>query len=303
MVDAVSHISEIRAFRPEATTKARVEEVEAYQRDSRIPSGSDGVASLINASSFASMSESFAPSAASPAARLSIFASIASAREFTSSRSDAASPTTDSRTSRFVTPPSNSFSRRISTAAKTAAAAALSMFFPTFLFMPEIIPNPNRHVGRPDFIGEGRLAAELLQNMMDGKSASARTVKVGVRTIVHRESTVSLSESGRFVNKVLAYINREAVKGIGVENVAQRFKVSRSLLELRFGQLQHESVYEAMLRIRLEEVKRRLSETDDSIAKITADCGWTHPDPPKRLFKKRFGVSMRDYRAQSRSIR
>ena len=156
---------------------------------------------------------------------------------------------------------------------------------------------------QPDFIGEGRLAAELLQNMMDGKSASARTVKVGVRTIVHRESTVSLSESGRFVNKVLAYINREAVKGIGVENVAQRFKVSRSLLELRFGQLQHESVYEAMLRIRLEEVKRRLYETDDSIAKITADCGWPHPDPPKRLFKKRFGVSMRDYRAQSRSIR
>lgn len=152
---------------------------------------------------------------------------------------------------------------------------------------------------QPDFIGEGRLAAELLQKMMDGGTVASRTARVGVRTIVHRESTMPLSEAGRFVNKILAYINKEAVKGIGVETVAQRFKVSRSLLELRFGELQHESVYEAMLRIRLDEVRRRLRETDDSIAEITAACGWATPDPPKRLFKKRFDMSMREWRAQN----
>lgn len=86
------------------------------------------------------------------------------------------------------------------------------------------------------------------------------------------------------------------MKGIGVEDVARRFKVSRSLLEMRFRELQRESVYEAMLRIRLEEVKRRLRQTKDPIAQITADCGWKNPTPPKALFKRRFGVSMRDYR-------
>ena len=85
-----------------------------------------------------------------------------------------------------------------------------------------------------------------------------------------------------------------------MEDVARRFKISRSLLELRFGELQRESVYEAMLRIRLEEVKRRLVQTDDSIAEITSACGWANADPPKRLFKRRFGVSMRDYRARHR---
>ena len=155
---------------------------------------------------------------------------------------------------------------------------------------------------QPDFIGEGGLAAEMLQNMMDGRAIAERTAKVGVRAIVHRESTMPLSVAGLFVNKVLSYISREAVKGIGVETVAQRFKVSRSLLELRFSELQHESVYEAMLRIRLDEVKRRLAATDDSIAKITSACGWANPDPPKRLFKKRFGISMRDYRAQHKSV-
>ena len=43
---------------------------------------------------------------------------------------------------------------------------------------------------------------------------------------------------------------------------------------------------------------RRLRDTDSPVAEITAECGWANPDPPKRLFKKRFGCSMRDYRAQ-----
>ncbi len=151
---------------------------------------------------------------------------------------------------------------------------------------------------QPDFIGEGRLAAELLARMMDGAALSAekRVYKLGVKTVVHRGSTVAQSESGRLVQNVLAYISKEALRGISVEDVARRFKVSRSLLELRFSELQHESVYNAMLRIRLDEVKRRLRDTDDPISEITHDCGWKNPAPPKTLFKKRFGISMRDYR-------
>ena len=151
---------------------------------------------------------------------------------------------------------------------------------------------------QPDFIGEGRAAAELLDRMMSGGSIppKMRLRLVGIRTVVHRESTVAQSEAGKFVQKVLAYIGHEAVKGIGVGDVARRFKVSRSLLELRFRELQGESVYEAMLRIRLEEVKRLLKCTDIPIAEITRECGWENPTPPKALFKRRFGMSMRDWR-------
>ena len=154
---------------------------------------------------------------------------------------------------------------------------------------------------QPDFIGEGRLAAELLERMMSGYSIppQSRNRKVGIRSIHHRESTVSQSESGKLVQKVLAYIGREAIKGIGVLDVAKRFKVSPSLLELRFRELQNESLYEAMLRIRLDEVKRRLRQSREPISAITAACGWKCPTPPKILFKKRFGISMREYRNQA----
>ncbi len=156
---------------------------------------------------------------------------------------------------------------------------------------------------QPDFIGEGRLAAELLNVMMSGgKIPSEKILRlVGIRTIVLRESTVPQSEAGKLTQRVLVYINKEACKGIGVKDVARRFNVSRSLLELRFRELQGESVYEAMLRIRLEEVKRRLSQTDEPISLITESCGWNNPTPPKVLFKRRFGISMRDYRSLCRA--
>lgn len=156
---------------------------------------------------------------------------------------------------------------------------------------------------QPDFIGEGRLAAELLERIMSGNDlfGKERLHKVGIRSIIHRDSTTSHSKMGRLVQKILAYINAEALTGIGVEDVAAKFKVSRSLLELRFRELQGESVYEAMLRIRLDEVKRRLRHTDETIAEITAACGWKNPAPPKTLFKKRFGISMREYRGQKRA--
>ena len=155
---------------------------------------------------------------------------------------------------------------------------------------------------QPDFIGEGRLAAELLERLMSGRDLApeGRTLKVGIREIVHRESTVAQSVAGRLVQKVLTYVTNNALRKISVSGIARRFKVSRSLMELRFRELQGESVYEAILRVRLEEVKRRLRQTDEPISKITFDCGWANPAPPKALFKKRFGMSMRDWRASVR---
>ena len=156
---------------------------------------------------------------------------------------------------------------------------------------------------QPDFIGEGRIAAGLLERMMSGHDlfSRERINRVGIRDIIHRESTTPHSKTGRLVQRILAYVNAEALTGIGVEDVAARFKVSRSLLELRFRELQGESVYEALLRIRLDEVKRRLRHTDETISEITAACGWKNPTPPKTLFKKRFGISMREYRRQNKT--
>ena len=92
------------------------------------------------------------------------------------------------------------------------------------------------------------------------------------------------------------WLRAHATEGVRVGDAARAMHVSASLLERRFRETLGTSVYEMTLRLRLDEVRRRLRETDDTIAEITEACGWPDPAPPKRLFKKRFGVSMREWR-------
>ena len=46
----------------------------------------------------------------------------------------------------------------------------------------------------------------------------------------------------------------------------------------------------------LANVKRRLRSTNDPIDRIAGQCGFSNANYLKTLFKKRFGMSMRDWR-------
>ena len=48
--------------------------------------------------------------------------------------------------------------------------------------------------------------------------------------------------------------------------------------------------------MRLTEVKRRLRKTKQSIRGISRECGFANPNHLKNLFKRHFGMSMREYR-------
>ena len=52
---------------------------------------------------------------------------------------------------------------------------------------------------------------------------------------------------------------------------------------------------------RLSEVARKLRETRLSIAAIQETCGFKNANALKNLFKRRYNMSMRDYRAKARA--
>ena len=156
---------------------------------------------------------------------------------------------------------------------------------------------------QPDFVGEGRLAAQLLDRMMSGNSSGGKPLVapkhlVGIKRVVRRDTTPADSPAGVMVQKALVFIKRKALAGINVEDVARRLKVSRPLLDMRFRECLGKSVYDTILKIRLEEVCRRLKTSDDRIGEIATACGWTNPASLKNLFKRTFGISMRDYRGK-----
>ena len=152
---------------------------------------------------------------------------------------------------------------------------------------------------QPDFKEEGRLGAEILERLMARRRSmkgEAEQHLVGVKAIVHRETTFPLSNAGKLVQKAMAFIAKNASRKIGVPDVIRHLKVSRSLAGLRFRELQHQTIYDAIVAARLEEVRRRLVSTHDTIEQISTACGWQNANALKNLFKRRFGMSMRDYR-------
>ena len=159
---------------------------------------------------------------------------------------------------------------------------------------------------QPDFEQEGYRAAETLSRMMDDSSTYHLSLNtyhsslyVGVKSVVRRESTAELSTSGKLVQKAVAYIRRHALEGIGVPEVVAHLKVSRRLADLRFRELQHTSIGEEITRIRLTEVQRLLRTTREPIDSIAAKCGYANPNYLKNLFRKRFSMSMREFRKMS----
>lgn len=82
----------------------------------------------------------------------------------------------------------------------------------------------------------------------------------------------------------------------GQGDVVSYLGVSRSLPGMRFKDTCGKTVIDEILDCRLAEVKRFLRETDRSILQIGRDCGLNDPDNLTRLFRKRYGVSMSEWR-------
>ena len=155
---------------------------------------------------------------------------------------------------------------------------------------------------QPDHDRMGYLAAERLAEMLDGKRLRKPDhLLVGTKTIVIRESTSPVSNAGRLVQRALAYIRANATKAIKPRDVAAHLKVSRSLADLRFRELQHESIGEAIRHYRLEEVRRRLVGTNDTIENIANDCHFTKLCRLNEAFSANYGCTMGQYRKTHRS--
>jgi LacI family transcriptional regulator len=157
---------------------------------------------------------------------------------------------------------------------------------------------------QPDFESEGFIAAKILDEMMQSNTPTpVRTILAGVKRIVRRESTAEISHAGQLVQKAIAYIDRHATDGIDVSDVVAHLGCSRRLADLRFRQLQGRSILEAIIERRLTIVRQRLAETRDTIETITSDCGFSNPNYLKNLFKKRYSMTMSEFRRAGSLLR
>ena len=97
------------------------------------------------------------------------------------------------------------------------------------------------------------------------------------------------------------FIAQNATRGISARDVATHLGVSRRLADLRFQQFSGETINETIIRCRLDAVKKLLATTNRPIKLVSTACGYADLAYLKTLFKRRFGLTMRAYRAQHSS--
>ena len=148
----------------------------------------------------------------------------------------------------------------------------------------------------------GYMAAKLLDDLMARPDKPPRSVTVrGKPSVAERGSTIGTKPYGHLIEKAIAYIGHHATDGIGPDDVAMHLHISRRLLDLRFSQTGQDSVLSIISSHKLQAVKRMLRETSCTIDMISQECGYGSPHHLMKMFKRKFGMSMRDYRARSRT--
>ena len=148
----------------------------------------------------------------------------------------------------------------------------------------------------PDFAGGGYRAAELLVSILDSRLHNPPKRLFGVKGIVERVSTSDANGTNRMVLQAQEFIREHGLKNITVEDVAKASGASLRLLQKNFKSFTGTTVCTAIQNHRLSRVCSLLRETLTPIGQIGELCGFTDEKHLKKLFRARFGCTMRHYR-------
>ena len=124
-----------------------------------------------------------------------------------------------------------------------------------------------------------------------------RRVKVGTHQLVERGSTSNRRDYGHIAARARAYIQANACSGIGVRDVVSSLGVSQRTLEQRVRDATGKSVMAMIQSVRMEKICNLLKTTTLPISEVAALGGYRTTVTLGPIFRKQFGLSMRQYRA------
>lgn len=148
----------------------------------------------------------------------------------------------------------------------------------------------------PDFHHGGYLAAEMLAQLSSYGKRKSEECRFGVKGIVERLSTCDQFGANRVVLRAQEFIRQNGLEDISVAEVAKAAGASLRLLQKNFKMVTGTTVCDCIRTHRLERVCTILRETATPIGQIGELCGFGDEKHLKKLFRARFGCTMRHYR-------
>jgi len=144
---------------------------------------------------------------------------------------------------------------------------------------------------------EGDKAAAMMLRMLSHRKVNVKRIICcgAVKRIVERESTRPPAPAAVLIERAMKFIVENATKGIGPQDVADGLGVSRTLLDLRFRETGNATVGRQILEKRLVALSSMLRKSKIPISRMTRECGFGSVNYAKAVFRKRFGMSMREF--------
>jgi AraC-like DNA-binding protein len=100
----------------------------------------------------------------------------------------------------------------------------------------------------------------------------------------------------KLVEKALAFIENADGNVLTVPEVADALKVNRRALERRFKAAECGTLLDAITEARLRKAARMLALSDKTIYDIAEECSFSTPSYLVSVFRRRFGVTTREFR-------
>ncbi len=141
-------------------------------------------------------------------------------------------------------------------------------------------------------------AAAMLDRLMAGEPAPAEPTFLPPLHVVPRQSTDIVFTDEPRVGEAIRYIRENIHQRIGVDHVLEHVGGHRRHLERLFRRVPGRTPHEEICRIRIEQAKRLLQETDLPMTRIAERCGFKNARQLNVHFRKQMELTPSAYRRQ-----
>ncbi len=147
----------------------------------------------------------------------------------------------------------------------------------------------------------GYRAAEQLDRLMQGEITNEEPVRlVAPYGIIRRQSTDVLAVTHPAVISAIRFIRENFGQPITIGDICDYTGLSKRGLEKAFHRHLNRSPAAELRRLRIQNAKRMLTESNDKVEYIAQCCGYSNSSNLSCAFKKDTGLSPRGYRTKYR---